>query len=115
MKNLLHLNKKDNVVCALRPFNPGQKVNIEGVEVKILSSITVGHKMAISKRQKGEPIIKYGYIIGYASKEIKIGEHVHIQNVDDPVSDWKKQNPLLVREEGKTKWNLRDIKEKMEE
>lgn len=114
MTNILQLNKEDNIVCALSSFEPGQRVNVEGEEIIILSSIPVGHKIAIHNIQKGQTIIKYGCIIGYASKDIKVGEHVHIHNVDDPVSDWKNQNQLIGEEE-KTEWSLRDTKEKMEE
>lgn len=112
MKNILQLNQKDNIVCALSPLKPKQKIEIKGKEIEVLSDIPVGHKISINKIKKGDSIIKYGQIIGFANKDIEIGEHVHVHNVEDPVSNWKEQNPLTEREE-KVEWNLRDIKEKM--
>lgn len=40
-----------------------------------------GHKYADRDIKKGEKIIKYGFSIGYATKEIKKGDHVHVHNV----------------------------------
>src|ERR1019366_371716 len=40
-----------------------------------------GHKIALSDIAIGDDIVKYGYPIGKAIASIKIGEHVHVQNV----------------------------------
>jgi altronate hydrolase len=40
-----------------------------------------GHKIALSDIQKGERVIKYGYSIGIATKDIKKGEVVHTHNL----------------------------------
>ncbi len=40
-----------------------------------------GHKYAVKEIQKGEPIIKYGFPIGFASADIKTGEKVHTNNL----------------------------------
>ncbi|MBQ9097383.1 MAG: altronate dehydratase [Clostridia bacterium] len=39
-----------------------------------------GHKIAKRDIKKGENVIKYGYPIGYATCDIKEGEHVHTHN-----------------------------------
>ncbi|MBR2471925.1 MAG: UxaA family hydrolase, partial [Clostridia bacterium] len=39
-----------------------------------------GHKIAKHDIKKGENVIKYGYPIGYATCDIKEGEHVHTHN-----------------------------------
>ena len=36
-----------------------------------------GHKSAVRDIEAGEAVIKYGFPIGYATKDIKAGEHVH--------------------------------------
>ena len=31
---------------------------------------------------RGDEIVKYGQVIGHASKAIAVGEHVHVHNVE---------------------------------
>lgn len=45
-----------------------------------------GHKYAVKDMQKGEPIIKYGFPIGTAAKDIKAGEKVHTDNLKTALS-----------------------------
>lgn len=40
-----------------------------------------GHKYAVRDIQKGEQVIKYGFPIGVASQDIKLGEQVHSHNL----------------------------------
>ena len=40
-----------------------------------------GHKFAIRPIKAGEPIVKYGFTIGFAKTYIAVGEHVHTHNV----------------------------------
>jgi len=44
-------------------------------------SLKTGHKTALTDIAKGQAVIKYGYPIGLASKNIKKDEHVHIHNL----------------------------------
>ncbi len=45
-----------------------------------------GHKYALIDIKKGEDVIKYGSPIGYASCDIKAGEHVHTHNLKTKLS-----------------------------
>lgn len=45
-----------------------------------------GHKYTVRNIQKGEPIIKYGFPIGFASADIKTGEKVHTDNLKTALS-----------------------------
>ena len=40
-----------------------------------------GHKYAVREIKSGENVIKYGMPIGHATRDIKVGEHVHVHNV----------------------------------
>lgn len=40
-----------------------------------------GHKYAVRDMQKGESVIKYGFPVGIAKADIKIGEQVHTHNL----------------------------------
>lgn len=88
MTNALKINKKDNVVVAVEKIKLGGEASyddLEGkiVKIKTLDDIPAYHKIATSEIKKGDYIIKYGEHIGIASKDIKKGSHVHLQNVAD--------------------------------
>lgn len=74
------MNKRDNVVVAIRALDSGDHLDSENLSVS--GPIPAGHKVSSCGIQKGEYILKYGQIIGMASAEIKAGEHVHTHNVE---------------------------------
>ena len=69
----IRLAPEDDVATALRPLEVG--VAVHGATVAAL--IPRGHKLALRKLAKGEPVRKYGQIIGYAARDVAPGEHVH--------------------------------------
>lgn len=80
------VDQKDNVATALRHLETGSsiQVEIEGhtIGVTLSQAIPLGHKFALKDIKVGEPIIKYGEIIGLATKRIRPGEHTHVHNVE---------------------------------
>jgi len=79
------LNTNDNVGTLVDAAKKGDAVSLTGEvteTVTLVESIEFGHKLAIRTIDHGGQIIKYGKVIGQAVKAIKIGEHVHIHNVD---------------------------------
>lgn len=50
-------------------------------------SLETGHKLALCDIEKGADIIKYGYPIGYATKNIREGESVHSHNMKTKLGD----------------------------
>jgi (2R)-sulfolactate sulfo-lyase subunit alpha len=52
-----------------------------GVEIKALDDIPLGHKIAMQDHADGGNVIKYGEDIGKVVANIKKGGHVHIQNL----------------------------------
>jgi altronate dehydratase small subunit len=48
--------------------------------VMTLDHIAQGHKMAVESIETGQPVIKYGVIIGMASTTIDQGAWVHLHN-----------------------------------
>ncbi len=79
------LNSKDNVATALADLGAGDSVALEvdknQLSVKLVNSIQFGHKFSLVDIKSGAHILKYGEVIGEATKDIKAGEHVHIHNV----------------------------------
>ena len=72
----LKLNAADNVIVAVDQIDEGA----EAAKVTALKRVPRGHKMAVAPIDKGEPIRKFGQVIGFASEPIRPGEHVHTHN-----------------------------------
>ena len=74
----LRLNRDDDVIIALREIAAGTRIESEGVSAA--DKIPPGHKMATRAKAIGEPVRRYGQIIGFATVPIAPGQHVHTQN-----------------------------------
>lgn len=76
---------KDNVATVVRSLDKGRVINIKigkmTKRLKLKDYIPCWHKVAIRRIPKNAAIVKYGYPVGYAIKEIMEGEHVHVHNV----------------------------------
>ena len=73
------LNKIDNVAVAVGTLPKNTLIGLG--DILTIDNIQAGHKVAVHTIKKGEKILKYGQIIGYAIKTIPVGSHVHIHNV----------------------------------
>jgi altronate hydrolase len=89
MKALLQINPNDNVAVALKPLTAGES---NGVTLR--QDVPAGHKVALRAIARGEPVIKYGYPIGIAARDIAPGEHVHTQNVSSHLRGDLSQTPF---------------------
>ena len=78
MKKYIRINENDNVAVALVPLNAGFELN-DGTILN--EDIDLGHKIASSDIKCGDPIIKYDTLIGYATADIRRGDHVHTHNI----------------------------------
>lgn len=76
---IIRLNKQDNVAIALDDILAG--VPIPESDVVATQAIQRGHKVAVVPIAAGEMVIRYGQIIGQATKNIAAGEHVHVHNL----------------------------------
>ena len=77
----LVLRPEDNVAIATRTLVAGQTLHLGSRSVTLSQSIALGHKIALEKIPQGDPIRKYGQIIGFASCDIAPGSWVHTHNV----------------------------------
>ncbi|GAB3818698.1 altronate dehydratase family protein [Tessaracoccus terricola] len=62
----------------LHILGPGDDVGVVTLEG---GPVPVGHKVAVRDVAAGSPVIKYGHVIGYATKDIAVGDHVHSHNL----------------------------------
>ena len=74
-------------VC-LADGKPGETVTMTAKDgsnlgsIKLMEETPFAHKVALMDLSTGEHIIKYGEIIGIATKSIKTGQWVHVHNIE---------------------------------
>ena len=82
MSDLIHITVKDNVAVAIHPLKAGNTYQAsDGITALAFEDIPQGHKIALKDIREGESIIKYGVVIGHATKDIAQGHWVHTQNM----------------------------------
>lgn len=77
----VHLRPEDNVAVAARNLQPGLEIEYQGSVICLENRVGLGHKFALRRIERQEPITKYGQIIGFAGEDIAAGQHVHTHNV----------------------------------
>ena len=73
----VRLSPEDNVLVAIDQLSPGAVA----ADVVVRERVPRGHKMAIAAIAEGEPVKKFGQIIGFAMKAVAPGDWVHEHNV----------------------------------
>lgn len=81
MKKQIQINRADNVVVAIDTLSAGDHITVGTTTVTVREEIPAGHKVALQDFKTGEPIIKYGFPIGHARKEILTGSLVNEKNI----------------------------------
>lgn len=87
MKKAIKMDEKDNVATALVGLAAGDEVEVISSNREIIQHVTardalpLGHKIALTNLPEGAVVTKYGAAIGKASKDISVGDYVHIHNV----------------------------------
>src|SRR5437899_3214110 len=74
----VHLRPQDNVAVAARPLAPGLEVQFDGQPFAVQGRVGLGHKLAVRPIAAGEPVLKYGQVIGFAAADVPAGAHVHV-------------------------------------
>lgn len=75
----IRLHPQDDVVIALDQLVAGTVIASEGVTV--VGLVPPGHKLATRAIEPGGEVRRYGQIIGFATKPIRPGQHVHTHNL----------------------------------
>jgi altronate hydrolase len=77
----VHLRPSDNIAVARTTIPAGTAIRFAGATLTVPTAVKLGHKFAVRPIQEGEPIHKYGQVIGFAGTDIPAGGHVHVHNV----------------------------------
>lgn len=80
-QQVLRLREADNTAVALRPLEPGERVFFPGGEITAAEPVPAGHKLALCPIPCGAPVVKYGFPIGKASRDIESGQWIHTHNL----------------------------------
>ena len=84
MKNLaapaIRLHPNDSVLVARVDLAQGSRLAEENITC--LNRIPAGHKVAVRALRKGEPVLKYNTIIGFAAADIRPGTLMHGHNME---------------------------------
>lgn len=76
MSFAIRLNSNDNLVVSLRHVPKATDIG----EAITSDDIPAGHKIAVRPIAEGEPVMKLGQIIGFASRPIEAGAWIHSHN-----------------------------------
>jgi altronate hydrolase len=77
----LRLHPDDDVAVALVPLAAGRQIAAGGPSVRLTANIDPGHKIALRAVATGQPVRRYGQVIGFATRPIAPGDHVHSHNL----------------------------------
>jgi altronate hydrolase len=75
----IRLHPDDDVVIARVEIATGTLVTKESV--RSIVTIPAGHKLAVRPVKQGQPVHRYNQIIGFATRDIQAGDHVHVHNI----------------------------------
>jgi hypothetical protein len=87
-KKAIQVNAQDNVATATSIVEADEEVKVLNpngdvvLKTRPIERIMLGHKLALKDLKVDDEVIKYGEVIGVASKEIKVGEWLHTHNVN---------------------------------
>ncbi|HXJ84961.1 MAG TPA: altronate dehydratase family protein [Candidatus Methylomirabilis sp.] len=75
------LKPEDDVAIVKREILAGSVLEDRGERIEVRQDIRPGHKVARRARRAGDEVRRYGQVIGFATQDIAVGDHVHTQNL----------------------------------
>ncbi len=75
------LHPADQVAIVKHALSIGTVLRTDEVSVEVAQMIPSGHKVALRRVAAGEPVRRYGQVIGFATTGIEPGHHVHVHNL----------------------------------
>ena len=85
MPRCIVLHPTDNVATLIDTARAGEDCTLQGERqgrIRVLQDVAFGHKVCIADTPAGATVLKYGQAIGKATRGIRVGEHVHVHNVE---------------------------------
>ncbi len=83
VRRIIVIDARDNVATATEDLEAKDVVEVGGRgRLEVLQDIPFGHKLALCCISRGCQVVKYGEVMGTATRDIAAGEHVHVHNVE---------------------------------
>ncbi len=77
----VYLHPQDNICVATRLLPQNEEIAAGPYTVRPTGDIRLGHKIAVQAIARGEPVLKFGQVIGFATADIEPGDWVHTHNL----------------------------------
>ncbi|WP_028933168.1 UxaA family hydrolase [Pseudonocardia spinosispora] len=81
-QRLIRLQPVDDVAIAAADVPAGAQVDAGDGPFTVREAVGRGHKVALHELRAGERVLRYGQVIGFAGRDIAVGEHVHVHNLE---------------------------------
>ena len=78
---VLRLREGDDVGVLKKTVKAGTQLEDGSLKITASETISGGHKISLQKVADGDPVRKYGQIVGFAEGSIEQGDHVHTHNL----------------------------------
>ena len=91
-KLFLRVHHADNVAIALPP--EGIAKGMEFANITISEFIPQAHKVVTARIAAGEPVVRYGQVIGFANRDLWPGNYAHEEHIDLPPAPSLDELPL---------------------
>jgi altronate dehydratase small subunit len=79
------LDPRDDVAVLVEPVDAGANITLVGANgtgsLTAVEALPLGHKVAVRALGEGEPVRKYGEVIGRMTAAASAGDHVHVHNL----------------------------------
>lgn len=85
MPRAIVLDPTDNVATLIDSGTAGDTCQLQGErsgEISLVDDVAFGHKVCIVDTPSGANVLKYGQVIGKATREIRAGQHAHVHNIE---------------------------------
>jgi altronate hydrolase len=75
------IHSEDNVAIAKTAIGLGTVLRLNGTRILLCQTVQPGHKIALRSIAQGQPVVRYGQVIGLATENIPQGGTVHVHNM----------------------------------
>jgi altronate hydrolase len=79
---LIRVHSLDDVAVLAQDTRAGASLPCGDGTVTLSADVRQGHKVALRSIAAGEPVRRYGQVIGFAAAPIAAGHHVHLHNLE---------------------------------
>lgn len=85
MSRAVLLDPRDDVAVLVEAVASGAEIMLIGahgtLSLTVAEALPLGHKVAVRALGEGEPVRKYGEVIGRMTAAASAGDHVHVHNL----------------------------------